>query len=407
MPEISERARALALRCEARVNELARRMSRDSFARLPGYDRLPDEMKDVEIAATVRHGVRLFLRRALTPEAGERGAMRLFRERAAQRAEEGMPLHLLLRSHALGMYVLWQALREVARPGDEAALVELADLLLEAQQSIVGAVAETYLDERSALETERRAQRRSLLRGLLDGTLPPVRLAAAPFGIDGPCLVLAVGVDGAGVPAPVTDPAEGDVAARRRLRRVQTALDHSFGMEVPALLDIGTEPGRAIVPGAPEPPEDLVSRLSRAAGTTLRVAVVPAEGPEEVPEAARTAGEVLRVAAGCGLPPGLHRLDDVLLEYHLSRPGKSGRRIAALLDPVADRPELLDTLRAHLAHGQDRRTTAGALGLHPNTVDNRLARIAERTGIDLATPRGTATALAALLLREAPEARLG
>ncbi|GGT06094.1 transcriptional regulator [Streptomyces tanashiensis] len=396
MQEVSEAARALALRCEARVNELARRMTRDSFARLPGYDRLPDEMKDVEIAATVRHGVRLFLRSALAPGAREAGDMRLFRERAAQRAEEGMPLHLLLRSHSLGAHMLWRALREAALPGEEAALVELADLLFASQPGIVGAVAETYLDERSALETERRAQRRSLLRGLLDGTLPPARLAAAPFGLDGPCLVLAVGA--------VAPPDEGEVAARRRLRRVQTALDHSFGAEVPALIDTGTEPGRALVPGAAEPPEDLAERLSRAAGTTLRVAVVPAGGPEEVPEASRTAGEVLRVAAGCGLPPGLHRLDDVLLEYHLSRPGESGRRIAALLDPVAGRPELLETLRVHLAHGQDRRATAAALGLHPNTVDNRLARTAERTGIDLATPRGTATALAALLLREAPEA---
>ncbi|MEV7570867.1 PucR family transcriptional regulator [Streptomyces tanashiensis] len=396
MQEVSEAARALALRCEARVNELARRMTRDSFARLPGYDRLPDEMKDVEIAATVRHGVRLFLRSALAPEAREAGDMRLFRERAAQRAEEGMRLHLLLRSHSLGAYMLWRALREAALPGEEAALVELADLLFASQPGIVGAVAETYLDERSALETERRAQRRSLLRGLLDGTLTPARLAAVPFGLDGPCLVLAVGA--------VAPPEEGEVAARRRLRRVQTALDHSFGAEVPALIDTGTEPGRALVPGAAEPPEDLAERLSRAAGTTLRVAVVPAGGPEEVPEASRTAGEVLRVAAGCGLPPGLHRLDDVLLEYHLSRPGESGRRIAALLDPVAGRPELLETLRVHLAHGQDRRATAAALGLHPNTVDNRLARTAERTGIDLATPRGTATALAALLLREAPEA---
>ncbi|WP_369146871.1 PucR family transcriptional regulator [Streptomyces sp. R44] len=395
MTEVSEAARALALRCEARVNELARRMTRDSFARLPGYDRLPDEVKDVEIAATVRHGVRLFLRSALDPGTREPGDMRLFRERAAQRAEEGMPLHLLLRSHSLGAHMLWRALREAALPGDEAALVELADLLFASQPGIVGAVAETYLDERSALETERRAQRRSLLRGLLDGTLPPARLGAAPFGLDGPCLVLAVGA--------VDPPEEGEVAARRRLRRVQTALDHSFGVEVPALIDTGTEPGRALVPGAAEPPADLAERLSRAAGTTLRVAVVPAGGPEEVPEAARTAGEVLRVAAGCGLPPGLHRLDDVLLEYHLSRPGESGRRIAALLDPVADRPELLETLRVHLAHGQDRRATAAALGLHPNTVDNRLARTAERTGIDLATPRGTATALAALLLREAPE----
>ncbi|MFF9018309.1 PucR family transcriptional regulator [Streptomyces sp. NPDC014870] len=396
MTEVSEAARALAQRCEPRVNELARRMARESFERIPGYAGLPDEMKDLEIAATVRHGVRLFLRQVVDPDAAAApGAGRLFRERAAQRAEEGMPLHLLLRTHALGMYVLWQALREAAEPGDEAALVELADLLLASHDEIVGAVAETYLDERSALEAEQRAQRRSLVRGLLDGTSPPGPGLLEQLGIDGPCLVLALGADGV--------PHEGDVAVRRRLRRIQTALDHSFGGEVPALLDAGTDLGRAIAPGGGEPPEELTTRLARAAGVPLRVAAVLAATPSDVPEAARTAGEILRVARACGLRPGLHRLDDVLLEYHLSRPGESGRRIAALLDPVADRPELLETLRVHLAGGQDRRATAVALGLHPNTVDNRLAKIAGRTGIDLATPRGTATALAALLLRESPE----
>ncbi|WP_344527039.1 helix-turn-helix domain-containing protein [Streptomyces rectiviolaceus] len=53
------------------------------------------------------------------------------------------------------------------------------------------------------------------------------------------------------------------------------------------------------------------------------------------------------------------------------------------------------------------RATAAALGLHPNTVDNRLAKIGERTGIDLSAPRGTALAIAALLLREAEEAPSG
>ncbi|MFJ8824310.1 helix-turn-helix domain-containing protein [Streptomyces sp. NPDC102467] len=97
---------------------------------------------------------------------------------------------------------------------------------------------------------------------------------------------------------------------------------------------------------------------------------------------------------------GLHRLDDILLEYHLSRRNESSHRIAALLDPIAERPELLETLRSHMAHQQDRRATAAALALHPNTVDNRLAKITEQTGIDLSSPRGTALALAALLLRD-------
>ena len=387
---LSPEARSLAARCEPRVNELARRMARESFEELPGYADLPSDVKDLEVAATARHGVRLFLRRVSDPDLDQPGSHRLFRERAAQRAEEGMPLHLLLRTHALGVYVLWQALRDVARPGEEGALVELVDILLQSHPGIVGAVAETYLDERSALEAEQRAQQRSLVRGLLDGMVPPGHVLLDQLRLEGPALVLALGLD-----AP---PAEGPVAVRRRLRRVQTVLDRAFGVDVLALLD--GDGGRVIVPRDRALPDDLPHHLSRASGLHVRVAAVRADGPEHITDAARTATEILRIARVCGLPPGLHRLDDVLLEYHLSRRNESSHRIAALLDPVAERPELMETLRSHLSHQQDRRATAAALALHPNTVDNRLAKIAEQTGIDLSSPRGTALAIAALLLRD-------
>nr|WP_203645278.1 helix-turn-helix domain-containing protein [Streptomyces sp. SID14478] len=387
---MSPEARSLAARCEPRVNELARRMARESFEELPGYADLPDDVKDLEIAATARHGVRLFLRRVSDPDLDRPGSNRLFRERAAQRAEEGMPLHLLLRTHTLGVYVLWQALRDVARPGEESALIELVDILLQSHPTIVGAVTETYLDERSALEAEQRAQQRSLVRGLLDGMVPPGHVLLDQLRLEGPALVLALGLD--------SPPLEGPVAVRRRLRRVQTVLDRAFGAGVLALLD--GDGGRVIVPEDCAPPDDLPQRLSKAGGLHVRVAAVRADGPEHITDAARTATEILRITRACGLPPGLHRLDDVLLEYHLSRRNESSHRIAALLDPVAERPALLETLRTHLAHQQDRRSTAAALALHPNTVDNRLAKIAEQTGIDLSSPRGTALAIAALLLRD-------
>ncbi|MGW1894620.1 PucR family transcriptional regulator [Streptomyces sp. NPDC002004] len=389
-PTLSAAARALALRCEPKVNELARRMARESFETLPGYAQLPDDVKDIEVAATARHGIRAFLGGAadgrLTPGPG---SLRLFRERAAQRADEGMPLPLLLRTHSLGAYVLWQALRETALPGDEAALVELVDLLLGAHHHVVGAVAETYADERAALEADARAQHRSLVRGLVDGVLPPGHVLLDELHLEAPAVVLALHLGG---------PAEGPVAERRRQRRVQTALDHAFGTEVAALLDKGH--GRAVVPAADDAPDDLAQRLGTATGAPVAVACVRTGDLADIPEAARTATEILRVARACGLPPGLHRMEDVLLEFHLSRPGPSSRSIAALLDPVADRPELLETLRTHLGTGQDRRATAAALGLHPNTVDNRLTRITERTGVDPASPRGSALAIAALLLRE-------
>ncbi|MGW7489075.1 PucR family transcriptional regulator [Streptomyces sp. NPDC054786] len=388
VPALSDTARSLAARCAPRVNALARLMSRDVFEQLPGYAELPADVKDVEIAATARHGLRLFLDRVVRDPRTVPGDFDVFRERAAQRAEEGMPLHLLLTTHCVGVWVLWQALRDAARPGEDAALVELADWLFGAEQRIVRTVTETYLDEQAALASERRAERRSLVRGLLEGTAPP----PAGSGLDGPSLVLSV---------QLPDGPRAPVAARRVVRRLQAALDRAFGREVPALLD-GTG-GRAIVPGRVQPPPVLAELLDGVCGPGVRFAAVHAEHGTEIPEAARTAARIVRVARACGHPAGLHRLDDVLLEYQLSRPSAGSDRIAALLDPVADRPELIETLRTHLEQAQDRRATARLLTLHPNTVDNRLARFATLTGLDLSTPRGTALALAALLLRDAEE----
>ncbi|WUD72835.1 helix-turn-helix domain-containing protein [Streptomyces sp. NBC_00510] len=399
LPVLSDAARALAARCEHRVHEIARSMTTRAFADLPGYAELPSDVKDGELAATARHGLRLFLRRVVhgTPaERPERGDFDRFRERAAQRAEEGLPLHLVLRGHLRGTAVLWRALREVARPGEEAALAELADVLIGIQEGIVGAVSETYLDEQSTLAAERREERRALVRALLDGSLPPERFPAGRLGLAGGALVLALHFppeDAAGRPP---------AAAHRRPRRAQAALDRAFGTEVPALLD--DTGGHAVVPGHPVLPggdDALLAPLRRACSADVRLAAVTAAGPEDIPGAARTATEVLRVARAGGLPPGLHRLDDVLLEYHLSRRDESSDRIAALLDPIAGRQDLVETLRTYLGSRQERRSTARQLGLHPNTVDNRLARICELTGLDLAAPHGTALALAALLLRDA------
>lgn len=391
-PEPSRAARALAARCAPRVNVLARLMTRGAFEQLHGYAELPAEVKDVEIAATARHGLRLFLDRLARDPRGGPGDFDFFRERAAQRAEEGMPLNLLLTTHCVGVRVLWQALQDAARPGEEAALVELAGYLLAAEQRIVSAVTEAYLDEQAAIATERREERRSLVLALLEGA-PTV---ADDRGFVGPSLVVCL---------LLPDAPRAPVAVRRVVRRVQAALDRAFGREVLTMLDGAG--GHAIVPGPVRAPGELVELvqlielLDGVCGSGVRLAAVPAERTGEIAEAARTADRIVRVARACGLPAGLHRLDDVLLEYQLSRPSAGSDRIAALLDPVADRPELIETLRTHLEQRQDRRATARLLTLHPNTVDNRLARLASLTGLDLSTPRGTSLALAALLLRDA------
>jgi len=417
--DLSPAARALAERCVPRLGELARRMSRGFAEEAAGSESLPGDLRAAEIAAAARDGLRLVVQRgdAQHHRPGDYGA---FRERAALRAEEGMPLHLLLRAQVFGVYVLWKTLYETARPGEEAALVELSGCLLRVQEGVAGAVAETYLDEQAVLLAERGERRRSLVRALLDGTLPSDTGLLESLGLEHGGLVLCLRTDRPGARSrsarvealrsaatrPAT-PGAALVAERRRRRRIQTALDRLFGTEVLALVD--EHGGHAIVPargaaaGPPVPPEGLVDRLRQAFGCEVRLAAVHADRPQDIAAAARTASEVIRVARASGRPPGLHRMDDVLLEFHLSRRDESSGLIAALLDPIGERSDLLETLRSYLEHQQDRRGTAKRLGLHPNTVDNRLARIADLTGLDLASPRGSALALAALLLREEPQ----
>lgn len=73
------------------------------------------------------------------------------------------------------------------------------------------------------------------------------------------------------------------------------------------------------------------------------------------------------------------------------------RREPALADQLADRvvgplagTDLLETLRAHLDSGLSLSATATRLGVHRNTIQYRLSRFADLTGLDLHDPRDLA-----------------
>src|SRR5699024_6751194 len=71
---------------------------------------------------------------------------------------------------------------------------------------------------------------------------------------------------------------------------------------------------------------------------------------------------------------------DLALEYQLTRPGPGRDRLVEQLHALRENEGLAETLEIHLGNNLDRRRTASALGLHPNTVDHRLKRITQLTG---------------------------
>ncbi|WP_084258304.1 PucR family transcriptional regulator [Microtetraspora malaysiensis] len=382
-------AARIAARCVPQVNRLTREILAEQEAVVPGLATLPGAIKELEIASTTRHGLRLFLRVA-RGEAIKDADMRLFRERAAQRVGDGVPLAYLLNGYLVGHRALWRALCAATRPGEDAGLHRLGELILMTLERTTTAASEAYLSE--VMLAERGEALRTVARMLLSGRATSDVAARHGVALEPGYRVLAF-VFG--------DPSPGP-KGRRRVHAIQATLDRLAGE--PVLSSLDTDGGHALLPLRIAIPASLLSHRLVDAVAPVHAGVTVAGDIAEIPGAARRATRIAEVARAGGRPSGVYELRDVLLDYHLGAPGDSGTELAGLLDVLDS--TLVGTLDAYFTADFDRRATAGTLGVHPNTVDNRLAKVATLIGADPRTARGVMLIGAALTARKLNTAAL-
>jgi hypothetical protein len=392
----------LFTRVERDIPKLTRRMIDRFVAEIPLYSMLPREQLDGEIAAITALNLRLFFAslRAGGPIPDEE--LVDIRSSAARRAEERVPLDAVLAAYHIGGRIGWEALVDAAEPGEQELLIVVAGRVLEFVQQVTGAVASAYLEERQSIYGEEREALRAVASALLAGESADKLAARVGISIAPSYVVLEVSIGDH--PDEQEHGVGGAVAARRKLRRVQGRLERWAGQPVIGLLEpaggpvlIATTPDEADkVVGAMA---ELLSELTDAAGAPVSAGVAVATAVADLAGATRQAGDVLALATSLGRGPGAFTLSDVLLEYQLSRPSDALAELGLLLEPLERNPDLVLTLETYLAHDLDRRGTAAALHVHPNTLDYRLRRVVELTGIDPATTRGLQLVGAALAAR--------
>ena len=124
-----------------------------------------------------------------------------------------------------------------------------------------------------------------------------------------------------------------------------------------------------------------------------------ADSWDAVGPAVREATEVVSVVRALGIPAGVYGVDAVLFGWALNGTRDRRDRLAGLLEPLADRPDLLQTLETYLAVDGDAALAARRLYVHRNTLTHRLRRIAQVTGVAPTTLRGAALLSAAVVSR--------
>jgi hypothetical protein len=310
---------------------------------------------------------------------------------------------LISGSHAAAQ-VVWTALVAEAGAGDADALQQAGGAVMRLLEQVTTAIAEAYLEEQQAIRGEERDARRALASALISGE--PYDGPAARLGVRIAPAYVALAVQ-LGLPADDGDRSPLDdsaVSARRRLRGVQERLDAFAGEPVLGLLD--PTGGLALLPSTPDRVTTmltelptLLSDIRALVGDDVIAGAAGCVGVVTVSRAARQARDVLGIAQRLGRPPGVYLLDDVLLEYQLTRDSDARPLLAGLLDPLESNPDLVQTLECYFERQLDRRSTAAELHVHPNTLDYRLRRIAQLTGLDPGKPSGQQLLAAALTAR--------
>ncbi len=170
------------------------------------------------------------------------------------------------------------------------------------------------------------------------------------------------------------------------------------------------EPGRGVESGstAAELVQRTMSAVSRTVDATVALSVQTTDNGTSYGEAYRTAKGALDIAVGAGRTNTVVQLADLgvlglllQLEDSTQLVTFARRTLGPLLDyDDSHHTDLADTLRSYFACRHDRNRTARRLHIHPNTVTQRLRRIEQLCGVELADPSVTLQFSAALTVQD-------
>ncbi|WP_280371718.1 PucR family transcriptional regulator [Nocardia wallacei] len=357
------------------------------------------------LTAGVRDCLVLALRALSDPGPGDAAQLAELVGRAAEWAREGIDLDTVLRTYHETVRRGFEQVAAEQRCGP-AELLAGAEEMLRLLETVTVATSSAYLDEHRLAARHHQTAAQTLVTALLSGHGREALARRTGITVAGTYQVVALAIP----PHPgERDPrlnTEG--VARRKLRRLQSALAPVLGSRALSLLSV--DGGTILVPvedptalnGGLAMTADTLDVLSAAASVPLTATVVTG-ATEDIPELAEQARELLELVRALGRSPGLYRMADVAVEYQMTRPGPAREHLAAVLDPLTPHPELVETLRAFLSSGLDRRATAGQLHIHPNSVSHRLRRIERLAGLNLSHPDSISRASLALLAFELAE----
>lgn len=392
VPRISARLRA-KLQPLADQPSSAIERTFETLMALDGYRELTPAVRK-DILASISMSANLWFACLLAGEPPSAEVMDRIAAYARRRVHQNVPLQSLMRAFQLGARELWRVCTDIAETDRmlvRELLFDISPWLLDYFDAMTQHITQAYLAEQYQQERWRGSLLHQLYGLVFHAPDDAERFRATveALGLDAtlPRIALAVDLDlGDHAPSAHDD----------ALDRFALAAAHHLEVKPDALVRVRHRERLVLwVPCArgdsfTRNDEAVAGRAAALARAEPRVRSIGiglmnegARGWAASVEEAFKAVDFARHAQDDDAPARVHRYSSIAVEESVRNSGSVLRYLLSLAEQLATESDLLATLDAYFAHGQRRRQTAEALGVHPNTLDYRLERIETLLGAKL------------------------
>jgi sugar diacid utilization regulator len=347
----------------------------------PGYSE--DRFDYEELMPSVRANLVLaaeVLRRDRGPTVQEMAAARTL---GSRRASQSVPLESVIQAYRSTERVILLDLLSDSRKWSEPDANRRADLLITTFDLLTDEMINAYRDTSSAIEATRRRIENELVNALTSGH--PVTSAEFQQWIE----TLHINPDARWFAFALLGDTHADPLDLQRLRRRLAAQLQPHASSV-VFGDVGQATVAIAALRVPTAePRRVLEQVLPTLGDQVAIYCGIGQFSADLAVAGESCRQSLEAARTAATGPASH--GTVIVDYHQalieillsSRPAVADTLVDTRLRPLSGYPHLLETIEALLANDLSQSRVAKQLFVHVNTVNHRVKRIRDITGMDL------------------------